>query len=146
MGNLDNAVKANLAKLGVPSVAYVKAAGYTGTAGRNYRLIVLYDMGIPENGAGQNGVPASSLADQFRRLPTTWSTVIPVVQVSTLPMSPGRPGANSDGIQIEQAGFVSQDRNGGPTRIQPQAKPDGQTGRLAVCCPWHTPSVFLTPR
>lgn len=113
MGNLDNAVKANLAKLGVPSVAYVKAAGYTGTAGRNYRLIVLHDMEYPENGAGAEWCAsffAGGSVQASAHYMVDSNSVVQGVDIANVAWA--APGANSDGIQIEQAGFVSQDRNG----------------------------------
>lgn len=89
----------------------VQAANYKNTNGRTVRLVVIHDMEAPESGTTAESVAkyfASGKVEASAHLCIDNNSIIRGVNDNDVAYA--APGANSDGLQIENAGYARQTR------------------------------------
>ncbi len=110
MAALDQRVRDLAARLGL-RIGYIAAAGFNNVTGRPIRLIVLHDMEYPERPDGAEWCANFFASGRVRASAHYCVDNDSAVQgVDVEDVAWAAPGANHDGVQVEQAGFAAQSR------------------------------------
>lgn len=110
MATLDQRVRDLAGRLGL-TIGYIAAAGFNHTAGRTIRLVVMHDMEYPERPDGAEWCArffAGGTVKASAHYCVDNDSVVQGVNVDDVAWA--APGANSDGVQVEQSGYAAQAR------------------------------------
>lgn len=141
----DQRVEQYLTELGGPELVWIPSPNHNPAAGRRRRLIVIHDMEYPER-SGAARWCAQFLANPARRASAHYCVdadeIAQGVHVDDIAWA--APGANSDGIQIELAGYASQEP---ASWDDPYSRAELQLAAklvAALCWAEQIPAVHLT--